>query len=412
MEIFKRLGLDVKPIINAAGHVTMYCGATVPKEVVDAMAEVAYTPVRMDELQAAASKVIAKMTGAEAGYVTCGCAASLTLGTAACMTGYDVDRINHLPDTSSMPNEVLIATSQRCGYDHAIRAAGAKIVSVGMVSTPLPPGQCYQTLAEDYEVNITERTAAIGYFYFGGGIPPLEEVVRIGRKYNIPVIVDAANQVPPGENLRKFISMGVDLVAISGGKGIRGPQASGLLFGKRDLIAAAALNHFTPGHGAGYVTYDKWAPPPSLIPKEKLRGLPHHPIGRGLKVSREAVVGLITALEIFADEKRNAREMEKLRLLLEPIVDRLHGISGVAVERGERPTGGFPVLRVKIDQTKVGCSAVEIVQRLREGNPPIYFFARSVEAGEFTISSCSMNEEQAEIVAGQLYTAVTKKVKQ
>ena len=408
MEIFRRLGLDVKPIINAAGHVTMYCGATMPQEVVDAMSEVAHTPVRMDELQAAASKVIAKITGAEAGYVTCGCSAAITAGTAACLTGYDVDRINRLPDTSGMPNEVLIAASQRCGYDHAIRAAGAKIVNVGMTSTPLPAGQIYQTLAEDYEVAITERTVAIAYSYFGGGIPPLEEVVRIGKKYNIPIILDAANQAPPVENLRKFISMGVDLVAMSGGKGIRGPQASGLLFGKRDLIAAAALNYFTPDFGAGYISYEQWAPPPSLVPKEKLRGVPHHPIGRGLKVSKEAVIGLLTALQIFADEERNAREMRKLRLLLEPIVERLQGISGMEVERSERPPGGFPVLNIRIDRLKVGQSAAEILQRLRKGEPPIYFFARGVEVtGEFTIISCSLNEEQANIVAERLYAAVT-----
>jgi L-seryl-tRNA(Ser) seleniumtransferase len=203
--------------------------------------------------------------------------------------------------------------------------------------------------------------------------------------------------------------MGVDLVAMSGGKGIRGPQASGLLFGKRDLIAAAALNHFTPGHGAGYVTYAQWAPPPTLVSKEKLRGLPHHPIGRGLKVSREAVIGLLTALQIFADEERNAKEMKKLRLLLEPIVERLQGISGVEIERNERPLGGFPVLNIRIDRSKVGRSAAEILQRLREGKPPIYFFAKGVEVtGEFTVISCSMNEEQARIVAERLYTAVTR----
>lgn len=410
MEIFKGLGLDVKPIINAAGHVTMYCGATVPQEVIDAMAAVANIPVRMDELQAAASKVIAKITGAEAGYVTCGCSAAITAATAACLTGYDVDRINRLPDTSGMPNEVLIATSQRCGYDHAIRAAGAKIVSVGMPSGPLLPGQCYQTLTEDYEAAITERTVAIAYFYYGGGIPPLEEVISIGKEYNIPIIIDAANQIPPVENLRKFISMGVDLVTISGGKGIRGPQASGLLFGKRDLIAAAALNYFTPGFGAGYVTYEKWEPPPSLVPKEKLRAVPYHPTGRGMKVSKEAVVGLLTALQILTNEERNAREMQKLGLLLEPIVERLQGVPGVEIQRDEKPPRGFPVLNVKIDQSKVGRSATEIVQLLGEGDPPIYFFARRVEVtGEFTIISSSLNEEQANIVADRLHAALTSR---
>jgi len=407
MEIFQRLGLDVKPIINAAGLVTMYCSAPMPQEVVDAMSEVAHTPVRMDELQAAASKVIAKITGAEAGYVTCGCSAALTAATAACITGYDVERINRLPDTSGIPNEVLIATSQRCGYDHAIRAAGAKIVSVGMPSHPLPPDHMYHTLAEDYEVAVTGRTVAIAYFYYGGGIPPLEEVVRVGKKYNIPIILDAANQVPPVENLRKFIAMGVDLVAMSGGKGIRGPQASGLLFGRRDLIAASALNYFIPGFGAGYVSYHEWAPPPSLVPKEKLQGVPHHPIGRGLKVSKEAIVGLITALQILTDEERNTREMKRCRLLLESIMGRLQRVRGVQVETSESPPGGFPIIIVKVDRSKVGRSTSEVLQRLKNGNPPIYVFAPRVFTDEFIISACSLNEEQADIVAERLYAAVT-----
>lgn len=406
METFKRLGLDVKPIINAAGPVTMYCGGSMPHEVVDAMSEVAHTPVRMDELQAAASKVIAKITGAEAGYVTCGCSAAITAATAACMTGYDVDRINCLPDTSGMPNEVLIAASQRCGYDHAFRAAGAKLVSVGMSSGPLPPGQMYHTLAEDYEVAITDRTAAIAYFYYGGGIPPLEEVVGVGKKYNIPIILDAANQVPPAENLRKFIAMGVDLVAMSGGKGIRGPQQSGLLFGRRDLIAAVALNYFIPGFGAGYTSYDEWAPPPSLVPKEKLRGVPHEAVGRGLKVSKEAIVGLITALQILTDEERNTREMKRLRRLLEPIAERLQGVPGVQLEMSEFLPGGFPIIIVKVERLKLGRSAKEVLQELKDGNPPIYVFDKAVAfTDEFIISSCSLNEEQANIVAERLHVA-------
>lgn len=386
----------------------MYCGASMPQEVVAAMSQVANIPVCMDELQAAASQIIARITGAEAGYVTCGCAAALTAGTAACITGYDVDRINRLPDTSGMPNEVLIATSQRCGYDHSIRAAGAKIVSVGMPGH-YSPKQIYNTLAEDYEAAITDRTAAIAYFYYGGGVPPLEEVVCVGKKYNIPIILDAANQVPPVENLRKFITIGVDLVAISGGKGIRGPQASGLLFGKHDLIAAAALNYLTPGLGAGTVSYDQWAPPPSLVTKQKLRSVPHHPIGRGLKVSKEAIIGLLTALQMLTDEERNTQEMKRLRLLLEPIIERLQGVSGVTLERSERPASGVPIIIVKIDKGKLGRSVDEVLQRLRDGEPPIYVMPPGAFASEFIINSLSLDEEQANVIADRLHVALTSK---
>lgn len=407
MEIFRRLGLDVKPVINAAGSPAMYGGALMPKEVVDAMYEAANIPVPIDELQAAASKVIAKLTGAEAGYVTCGASAAITLGTAACMTGYDVDRINRLPDASHMPNEVIIACCQRCGYDHAFRAAGAKLVDVGMPGHPLLPGQMYHPKAEDYEAAISSSTAAIAYFYFGGGIPPLEEAIRVGKKYNIPIILDAANQLPPVENLTKFTAMGVDLVAVSGGKGIRGPQASGLLFGRRDLIAAAALNHFIPGFTAGTVSYDEWAPPPSLILKEKLRGVPHHPLGRGMKVTKEAIVGLITALQIFADEERSTREMKICRVLIQSIAERFQGVRGVQVDVSESPPGGFPILIVKIDSLELGHSCSEVIQRLKNGDPPIRAYAPGEFPDQFIINSCNLSEEQANIVGNRLHAAVT-----
>ncbi len=405
MDLYEQLGLNIRPVINAAGPVTMYCGASMPEEVVSAMASVAKLPVRMDELQAAASTYIARITGAEAGYVTCGCSAALMAATAACMTGYDVERINRLPDTSAMPNEVLIATQQRCGYDHAIRASGARIVDVGMPGH-YAPGQLYKTLVEDYEAAISERTVAIGYFYYGGGVPALEEVVSFGKKHGLPIILDAANQIPPVENLRRFVSIGVDLVAVSGGKGIRGPQASGLLFGKRDLVAAAALNTFVPGFGAGTVSYEQWSPPPSLIDKQKIRALPHQPICRGQKVSREAIVGLLTALSLLTNEERNQQEMRRLRSLLQPTVESLSEIPGVSLEPGERPAGGAPILTVRIDRAIVGRNVDEILQRLKAAEPPIYVMPPGAHSDQFLINSLSLEEWQARIVADRVRAAI------
>jgi D-glucosaminate-6-phosphate ammonia-lyase len=407
MGIREQLGLDVKQIINAAGPLSIYCGCSPPKEVIDAMMEALRTPMRMDELQAAASRFISKITGAEAGYVTSGAAAALMAGAAACMTGYEVSRINALPDTSGMPNEVIIGAHQLCSYEHSIRAVGAKIVTVGMPSHVLPAGELYQAQPEDYEVAITDRTAAIVYFYSQGAVPPLEEVIAISRKYNVPVMVDAAGQVPPVENLRRFISKGADLVALSGGKEIRGPQASGLLFGRRDLIAAAALNYFTPGHSAGFVSYSRWQPPASLVSKDKVRGVPHHPICRALKVSREAIVGLLTALRLLIDEKRTLAEMKRFRLLLAPIAKRIEDIPGVMSEMAEVPVGGYPVIKVEINSLKLGRSALTVVERLEKGEPPIYFISPDASRGRFTIHPCSLNEEEARIVAERLYTAMT-----
>jgi len=403
--VFDRLGLNVQPLINAAGHVTMYGGATMPPEVLEAMAEASRLTVRVDELQAEASKVIARLTGAEAGYVTCGCSASLTLATAACLTGFDVDRIERLPDTTGMPNEVIIASNQRNAYDHAIRAAGAKIVNAGMPSGPRYPGT-YTTIAEDFEAAVNERTVAIAYFYHGGGIPPLEDVIAVAKAHRLPVIVDAADQVPPVENLWKFTAMGADLVCISGGKGIRGPQQSGLLIGRHDLIACAALNHFTPGFGGGYVSYDRWQPPASLIPKERLRAVPRHPIGRGLKVSKEAIVGLLTALAILTDEERLAAQMRRFEHYVRIITESLQGMPGVAAEAVRGVEGGVPSIRVSIDEQKAGVSAAAVVQRLREGSPRVFVFEAQVGQGVITMDPSNLDEEKARALAERLRAAV------
>jgi D-glucosaminate-6-phosphate ammonia-lyase len=395
MGVYERLG--VRPIINVAGTATRLGGALVEQETVDAMAEAARQSVPLEQLQAAASNIIAKITGAEAGYVTSGASAALTLGTAACLTGLDVARMDRLPNTTGMPNEVLMAQHQVSGYDHAISAAGAKIVGVGIPNDTTRPTQIHITKAWEFESAITENTVAIAYAYIAGSTPPLEQVIEVGKKYHIPVIIDAAAQVPPAENLRKFISTGADLVAYSGGKGIRGPQDSGILCGRRDLIAAAALQNLDM---AGFA-FDTWNPPPSLIPKEKLRGIPQHGIGRGMKVTKEAVVGLLTALQRFTEEN-SLRELERLRLLLEGIAVRLQGVAGVEVEMTEDYPGSHPTLEVRLDELKLGRSAAEVSQRLKDGDPPIYVRESYLHRGVLIIHSVNLKEEWADIVGQRL----------
>ena len=394
MQVYERLG--VRAVISLAGTWTRVGGALMEQETTDAMAEAAKESVRLDELQAAASNIIANITGAQAGYVTSGAAAALTLGTAACLTGLDVARMNRLPDTSGMPNEVLMEYHQRCGFDHAIRAAGAKIVTTS-------PTKTYITKAQEFEAAITEHTVAIAYYYQPESTPPLEQVIDIGNKYRIPVMVDAAGQVPPVENLRKFISMGAALVAYSGGKGIRGPQNSGILCGRRELIAAAALQNLEMPAG---VPFDIWDPPPSLIPKAKLRGIPQNGIGRSMKVSKEAIVGLLTALQLLTEE-RSTKELKRQRLLLEHIAARLQDVPGVETDLGERVLGGHPRLKLKLDELKLGRNAFEMAQRLKAGDPPICFVEEFPLGGTLTILAVNLDEERANIVGQYLYRAVT-----
>lgn len=401
MGIYERFG--VKPIINAAGAMTRYGGALIDQEVLEAMNEAAGYSVRIDELQAAASKVIAEITHAEAGIVTAGAAAALTLGTAACITGFDVARMNRLPDTAAIPNEVIMPWHQISGYAHAIRAAGAKIVGIGIPNDINPPYEVYITTKWDIQSAITENTVAIASAIQTDSHPSLEDIVEVGKKYHIPVILDAADQLPPVENLYKFIDIGADLVCFSGGKGIRGPQAGGILCGRRDLIASAVLQMLdTAGE-----PFDEWHPPASLIPKDKLRGKPQHGIGRSMKAAKEVVIGLLVALQNFTEEKFTKRE-EHLRQLLAGIGARLEGIAGVEMRVTEGYfKGGHPVLEVKIGEPVVGRSAAEVFQRLRDGEPSIYLGDRDLHRGLVLINSINLDEEMAGIVGEHLHAAIT-----
>jgi len=400
VSIYERFGIE--PIINAAGSITHFGGALMKKEALEAMNEAARYSVRLDELHAAASKIIAEITHAEAGLVTAGASAALTLGTAACIAGLDVAKMNRLPDTTGMPSEVVMPWHQISGYDHAIRAAGAKVIGVGIPSSTTPPDEIYITTKWDVEGAITENTVAIAYAYLINSHPSLEEVVGIGKKYNIPVIIDAADQVPPAENLHRLIDMGTDLVCFSGGKGIRGSQGSGILCGRRDLISSAAIQMLLIAGGP----FEKWEPPASLIPKEKLRGSPEHGIGRGAKVTKEEIIGLLVALQNITEEKL-AKEAEHLRQLLGGIAARLEGIIGVEVRITEDYKGGSPTLEMKIDEQMAGKSAVEVAQRLKNGKPRIYVRERYLRKGIIIIHSINLDEETAKIVGERLYSVTT-----
>lgn len=236
--IYQRFG--VKTIINAGGPMTRLSGSILSPEVREAMSEAASACVRVEDVQEAAGKLIADVTGAEAGYVTSGAAGGLALSAAAAIAGLDVARMDKLPDTTGMPNEIIVQREHMTAYSHALRLSGAKLVEVGYVGYP---GQgC--TWPWQIETEINERTVAI--FYSIGNSPgavSLLEVVEVAHRHNLPVIVDAAAALPPVENLRRFIDEGADLVCFSGGKAIAGPQASGILTGRADLIASVALQH-------------------------------------------------------------------------------------------------------------------------------------------------------------------------
>ena len=261
MTVYDTLG--VRTIINAKGTATRLSGGIMRPEVSAAMVEASQHCVDMTELQAVASREIAKVTGAEAGYIASGASACLLLATAACIAGLDPGRMARLPDARGMKNEVIMIRSQRNFYDHAIRAAGATIVEVGLPDRYAGAGV---RDAEGWEIEdaISDRTAAIFYVADAASQPTLPEVTAIAKRHRIPVIVDAAAQLPPQSNLKRFITAGADLVAFSGGKVLGGPQASGILCGRKNLIMSAALQHLDLD-----IYEDMWEPPKSMIDKRK-----------------------------------------------------------------------------------------------------------------------------------------------
>jgi L-seryl-tRNA(Ser) seleniumtransferase len=361
MTIYATFGIPT--IINAKGPATRLSGGIMRPEVSAAMVEASRHCVDVAELQAAASRVIADITGAEAGYVASGAAACLLLGAAAAVTGLDPSRMARLPDTMGLRNEIVMVRSQRNFYDHALRGAGVNIIEVGLSDRHAGAG-VRDAEAWEIEDAISERTAAVAYVADAWARPPLPEVVAVAHARGVPVIVDAAAQLPPQSNLQRFIAEGADLVAFSGGKAIGGPQASGILCGRRDLVMAAALQHLDMD-----IFFDDWEPPVRLIDKSRLRGAPQHGIGRPCKAGKEEVIGLLTALQLFVaegDAVRHARWLADVRTMQAGIDGRSDLRLSVT---GADNTGRVPMLQ--IDCSASSCSARELVTRLRRSDPSV-----------------------------------------
>ena len=393
MGIYENLGLE--PIINASGAVTRLGGAPMPARVLDAYRDAAAQTVPLEKLQAAASKRIAEATGTEAGLVTCGCAAALTMGAAAILTRHDLSRMERLPHCEGFPHEFVIAREQRSGYDHAVRASGARLVEVGFNEIVANAG-VRRTEAWEYEAAFGEKTAGVVYVFGTGSQPPLKEVVERAHRHHLPVLVDAAGELPPRENLKSIPATGADLVCFSGGKSIRGPQATGILCGRRELVGAAAVQMLDMDDHL-----ELWDPPSELIDKNKLEGIPRHGIGRHLKVSKDEIVALLTALDLFVSGAYDA-ELVKYRGCLERIASELssEALTCRLFEKGDGESP--PQLEITVDEAIVGRTAFEICVSLRSGKPPIYLGHGRLAEGKLMVHPLCLNEDDAGVLAGRL----------
>lgn len=372
--IYARLG--VRPIINARGTHTRLGGSLMAPEVLDAMREASSAYVVLDELQDKASELIARATCAEAGMVTGGAAAGLLLGTAACMAGDDPAMIDRLPVTEGMKNEALMYRAHRNGYDHSVRAAGARIVEAGYGHATLP----YQLRAA-----ITERTALLVYLvspWASKGALSLAQTCEVAHQAGIPVLVDAAAVLPPAKTLTRILAEGADLVTFSGGKGLNGPQSSGILAGRADLIRAARMN-----------------------------GSPSHSIGRAAKAAKEDIVGLIVALERYMQRDHEA-DTARWRAQAEAMLEQLSDLPGVAAmywhDDQEHHT---PRVEIVIDPA-TGIDAHELVLALENQEPRIFLFeptGPSAKPNSVVINTHSMQPGEELIVGEAVWSAISSR---
>ena len=328
-DYYQKLG--VTPFINAAGTYTILSASTLPEQVQAAIALAAQKPVHLMELHKAAGEYLARRLRCEGALVTSGAAASIKLATAACITRGNKLAIANIPtDMEGLKNEVIVQKAHHYDYDHAIRDCGAKFVDV-------------ETL-DDYERAFSDRTVMTQFFNAAeGGHISREDWVRVAHKHGVPCFNDAAADVPPIANLWNYTAIGFDLVAFSGGKGIRGPQCTGLLLGKKDLIDAAVLNN-SPYSNT---------------------------VGRGMKVGKEEIIGLVAAVDWFLEQDDAAMETE-FRKRAGVIAERVQTVPSVQTRVFIPPVANHvPHLLITYDTNRVKLTATEVMQKMREGTPRI-----------------------------------------
>ena len=328
-DYYKKLG--VTPLINAAGTYTVLSASTMPDEVQAAIALASKSPVNLNELQDAAGEYLAKKLRCEAALITSGAAGALVVGTAACVTRGNGSAILNIPtDMDGLKNEVIVQKSHRYDYDHAVRNCGIRFVDV-------------ETL-DQYENAFNDKTVMAHFFNAAEGKISREDWVRVAHAHNVPCFNDAAADVPPISNLWNYTQMGFDLVTFSGGKGLRGPQCTGLLLGKKDLIEAAKKNN-SPNSNT---------------------------VGRGMKVAKEEIVGLVAAVDWFLEQ--NDADMEaEYRARAERIAQQIKRVPSVQTQVfiPEVAANHVPHLLVTYDQQQIRITGKEVMHQMRAGKPRI-----------------------------------------
>ncbi len=365
MATFESLG--VKKVVNAAGNNSRLGSSTLNPEVFNAMNEASKIYVSMDELQSRCGEYIAEITGAEAGLITSGAAGGLLLAAAACVTGTNKALILEMPKPA-VGREIIIQKGHRTPYDQAIVMSGVSLTEVGIP---------YQTYVEQIENAINEKTVAILYT-FGetvnrSGEVSLKDVVKISKKFKIPIIVDGSLINYPFHRIRDCIMMGVDLLVTSGGKHIFGPSSTGFICGKKEMIEACRLQTF-----------------------------PNYGIGRVMKIGKEEIIGLMTALEIYL-KRDSQKEHKGWEDKIDYLVSKLNELPYLKATKTEYDEVDRPVPRVRllVDEKRIKYNVYKIVAQLKENNPPIWVQEFSLHEGIILLNPvCLLDDEEKVIVKG------------
>lgn len=368
--IYRSMG--VTPIISAAGPISIYGGARRRPQVVQAMMEASRVLVRMDELNVEVGKKLAQMLGVESAFVSSGAAGGLVLQAAACIAGTDETRMRRLPDSAGMKNEIVMQLCQRYGYEQCYSVGGGRIVDAGSSD-----GCNVEELVEAF----SQRTVAAAYLFSAHSCKeavPFREFCDLAHSKGVPVIVDAANFLPPRANMSRFMKEGADMVTFSGGKAVRGPQGAGILLGTAQLIEAARAN-----------------------------ASPNKFVARSMKVSKEEVIGLLTAVELFINEDEsdeNRRYMD----MCGQAMDKLSEIPGITVSiEHDGIDYLIPTVAIRFNQEWRGLPVEEILSCLANGNPPV--FVRTLAGpGEIGIDPMNLDEDSLNLSAQRIREVLLK----
>lgn len=361
-DIYQRLG--VQPCINAYACMTTLGGSVMPKAVVEAMVQASRHHIPLEEFQAKAGARIAELTGAEAAFVAASAASGLLLAGAACLTGSDARRIAALPHVPGGRNEFVVSLVDPHEYvRQGLRVCGGRLTVAGTPKAATPA---------DYEAAISDDTAGVLYFLGRQSDEELEQVIDVAHAAGVPVIVDAADQLPPRANLTRWVARGADLIVFSGGKGLAGPQSSGLILGRKDLIEACRLNCS-----------------------------PNSAIGRSMKVGKEEIAGLLVAVEMFMerDEEAVLTEWERRCHTIGAAAEGVAGVRTLFLPRySERIPPAVPHMVLQFD-AQAPLTAQATRDALKQGDPPII-----VGGGDDSVrfATHTLEEGEAEIIAQRL----------